>query len=144
MSDTFSIKNDLKLGDGCTFSLLLFDDRCTFSLLLFDLVLEYAVWKVQTNQEGLKLNGTHQLLISVDLANLLSENIHTVRNTEALLVASEKNDLEVNAAKTKYQVSREQNAGQSHRTKIGSEPFQSVAKFKYLRTIQTNQSCINE
>jgi hypothetical protein len=70
--------------------------------LLFDFVSEYAVWKVQANQEGLKLNGTDQLLLSIDHANLLSENIHTVRNTEALLVASEKNDLEVNAEKTKY------------------------------------------
>lgn len=94
---------------------------------------------------GMKLNGTHQLLISVDHANLLSENINTVRNTEDLLVASEKNDLEVKAEKTKYMLtSREQNAGQSHRTKIGSASFESVAKFKYLRTTQTNQSCINE
>jgi len=91
------------------------------------------------------LNGTHQLLISVDHANLLSEKIHTVRNTEALLVASEKNDLEVNAEETKYMlISREQNAEQSHRTKIGSRSFESVAKYKYLRTTQTNQSCINE
>jgi hypothetical protein len=91
------------------------------------------------------LNGTHQLLISVDHANLLSENIHTVRNTEALLVASENNDLEVNAEKTKYMlISREHNAGQNRRTKIGSESFGCVAKFEYLRTTQTNQSCINE
>jgi len=134
LSDAFSIKNDLKLGD-----------RCTFSLLLFDLVSEYAVWKVQANQEGLKLNGTHQLLISVVHVNLLSENIHTVGNTEASLVASEKNDLEVNAAKIKnVLIYREQNSGQSHRTKIGRESFESVAKYKYLRTTQTNQSCINE
>jgi hypothetical protein len=134
LSDTFWIKNDLKLGD-----------RCTFSLLLFDFVSEYAVWKVQTNQEVLKLSGTHRLLISVDHANLLSENINTTRNTETLLVVSEKSDLEVNAEKTKYMlISCEQNAGQSCRTKIGSESFESVAKFKYLRTTQTNQSCINE
>lgn len=93
----------------------------------------------------MKLNRTHQLLISVDNANLLSENIHTVRNREALLVASEKKDLEVNAEKTKYMlISREQNAGQSHRTKLGSESFESVAKYKYLRTTQTNKSCISE
>ena len=130
----FSIKSDLKLGD-----------RCTFSSLLFDFVSEYAVWKVQTNHEGMILSGTYQFLISVDHANLLSENIHTIRNTETLLVASEKNDLEVNAEKTKYMlISREQNAGQSHRTKLGSESFDSVAKFNYLRTTQTNQSFIDE
>jgi hypothetical protein len=113
--------------------------------LLFDFVSEYAVWKVQANQERLKLNGTRQLLISVDHADLLSENIHTVRNTEALLFASEKNDLEVNSEKTKYMlVSREQNAGQSHSTKKGSESFESVVKYKYLLTTQTNQSYIDE
>jgi hypothetical protein len=36
--------------------------------------LEYAIRKVQENQVGLKLNGTHQLLIYADEVYLLGDN----------------------------------------------------------------------
>jgi hypothetical protein len=81
--------------------------------LLFKLGLEYAFRRVQVNEDGLKLIGTHHLLVFVDDVNILGEGVHTVKNTEALVVSSKEIRPEVNADKTKYMImSREQNAGQ--------------------------------
>ena len=57
------------------------------------------------NQDGLKLNGTHQILVYADDVNILGGSIHTVKeNAEALVVATKQTGLEVNADKTKYMV----------------------------------------
>jgi len=57
--------------------------------LLFNFPLEYAIRRVKVKQDGLKLSGTHQLLLYADDVKLLGGNVHTIKkNTEALVVAS--------------------------------------------------------
>jgi hypothetical protein len=69
--------------------------------LLFNFALEYAVRRIQVNQNGLKLDGTHQLLVYADDVNILSGSIRTVKkNTEAVVAASKKIGLEANADNT--------------------------------------------
>jgi hypothetical protein len=45
-------------------------------------------------------------------------------------------ELEVNADKTEYMMSQDQNAGQSHSMKTGNSSFEKVEEFKYLGTNQ--------
>jgi len=72
----FPIRNGLKKADA-------------LSPLLFNIALEYAIKRVQVNQDGLKLIGTHQLLVYVDDVNILGESISTIKeNAEALIMAS--------------------------------------------------------
>jgi hypothetical protein len=53
LSDKFPIQNVLEQGDA-------------LSSLLFNSVLEYAIRRVQENQEGLKLNRTHPFFAYAD------------------------------------------------------------------------------
>ena len=101
LSEMFPIRNGLKQGDAV-------------SPLLFNFALEHTIKRVQVNQDGLKLNGTHQLLAYADDVNILGGSARTVKeNAEALLVAATKQiGLEINADKTKYIfMSRDHNAG---------------------------------
>ena len=77
------------------------------------------------NQDGLKLNDTHQLLAYANDVNILGGNVHMVeKSAEALVVATEETGLEVNADKTKYMImSRDQNAGRSHSIKTDNRIF---------------------
>jgi hypothetical protein len=57
--------------------------------LLFNFALEYSIRRVQIKEDGLKLNGTHQLLVYVDDVNILGGSVHNIKkNAEALVVAS--------------------------------------------------------
>jgi len=96
------------------------------------------------NQEGLKLNGTLQLLAYADDVNILEGSVHTVKESaEALVVATKETGLEVNADKTKYMImSRDQNAGRSHSMKIDNSCIERAEDFKYLGTTLTNKNSI--
>jgi len=76
VSDKFPIRNGLKQGDA-------------LSPILFNFALEYAIRRVQVNQDGLKLNGTHHLRAYAEDVNILGGTIHTLKeNAEALVAAS--------------------------------------------------------
>ena len=57
--------------------------------LLFKFTLECAIRRVQINRNGLKLNGTHQLLVFADDINTLGGSVGSIKKyAEALVVAS--------------------------------------------------------
>jgi len=105
LSHKFPIRNGWNQGD-------------IQSPLLFNIALEYAISAVQVNQDGLKLNGTHQLLVYAEDVNMLGGSVHTIKEkAEALVLASKENGLEINVYKTEYMVmSRAQNAGRIQNT----------------------------
>jgi len=125
--DRFPIRNGLKQGDA-------------LSPMLFNFALEYSIRRIQVNQDGLNLNGTHQLLAYADDVNILGGSIHSLKeNAETLVAATREIGLEVSADKTKYMVmSRDQNAGRIHSVRIDNSTFGSVEEFKYLGTTLTN------
>jgi len=71
LSDMFPIRNGLKQGDD-------------LSPLFFNFALEYAIRRVQVNQDGLKLNGTHQLLAYAHDVNILGGSVDTVKKMQKL------------------------------------------------------------
>ena len=71
LSEMFPIRNGLKQRDF-------------LSPFLFNFALEYVINRVQVNQDGMKLNGTHQLPAYADDVNILGGSIHTVKENAKL------------------------------------------------------------
>jgi hypothetical protein len=89
-SRAVSVENGLKQGDA-------------LSPLLFNFALEYANRRVQENQTGLKIIGTHQLLAYTDDVNLLGDKIGIIeKNTEIITDASKEVGLEINVENYVY------------------------------------------
>jgi hypothetical protein len=63
--DIFPIRNGLK--------------EDALSPIFFKFALESAIRRVQENQDGLKLNGTHQLLIYANDVNILGGSVGTIQ-----------------------------------------------------------------
>jgi retron-type reverse transcriptase len=67
----FPIRNGMKQGGA-------------LSPLLFNFALEYAIRRIHVNQDGLKLNGTHQLLVYANAVNVLCGSVQTTKKTKKL------------------------------------------------------------
>jgi hypothetical protein len=79
----YPIRNGLRQGDA-------------LSPLLFKFTLEYVSRRVQVNQDGMKLNGTYQLMVYADDVNILGGSVHTItKNTEAIVVARKEMRLDI-------------------------------------------------
>jgi hypothetical protein len=83
-----------------------------------------------------------ELQVDADDVNVLGGSVYSIRrNTEALVVASNKTGLEVDADKTKnIFMSRHQNTGRRHHIKINKSSFERVEDYKYLETTLTYQN----
>ena len=66
LCDLFPIKSGFKQGDA-------------LSPLVFNCASVYGIRRVEINQDGLKLNGKHQLLVCADEGNILGGSVHTVK-----------------------------------------------------------------
>jgi len=104
---------------------------------------------IKSVQRGFELNGTHQLLLCADDANILGRSTHTMKkNMEALVVASKETDPEVHAEKTKYMdmssdqdTSQNQNSIQEEkisRVKLGNACYHLVRNLQSFSLLSKN------
>ena len=68
----FPIRNGLKQGNA-------------LSPMIFIFALEFAIRRVPVNQDGLKLNGTHQLLVYADDVNIMGGRIQTIKKQRSFI-----------------------------------------------------------
>jgi len=50
----------------------------------FNYDLQFAIRKVQVNQNGLKLNGTHQLIVYADDVNTFDGSLHSIKKRKKI------------------------------------------------------------
>jgi hypothetical protein len=74
LSDMFTVEYGLKQGGA-------------FLSLIFNFSLQYAIRMVQVNQNGLQLNGTHQLLVYADDVNITDESVHNIQKKNRSFVS---------------------------------------------------------
>jgi hypothetical protein len=78
-------------------------------------------------------------------ANTLKHFYISLRDAEALVVATKEIELEVNTDKTKYMVmSRDRNAEWGHGVKTDNRSIERVEELKYLGATLTDQNSIQE
>jgi hypothetical protein len=131
--DVFSIRNGFEKGSAVP-------------PLLFNFALEHAIRRVQVNQDGSKLNGTHHLLVDAYDVSILGGSVYTIKeNPGVLVVGCKEIGLKVNVDETKYIViSLDQNAGRSHNVKIDNNSFERLEELECLGTTLTNQNSMQE
>jgi len=109
LSDVFPIRNGVKQGNA-------------LPPLLFSYAVEYSIRRVQIHI---------RFWFMLKILNVLGGSVHTIKNTQAVVVGSKEIGLEVNSDETKYIVmSRDQNAGQSHNIKIDNNSFERLEEFE--------------
>jgi hypothetical protein len=54
----------------------------SLSPLRFNFAVEYVSRRVEVNLEGLKLNGTHWLLVYAENVYLICGSVHTIKKTQ--------------------------------------------------------------
>jgi len=120
--------------------------RDALSWLLFNFPLEYAIRSVPRNQDGLKLNGTYQIVVCVHDFGILGGNVHMVKkDTEAFAVVSKEIGLEVNADNSQCMVmSRDQNAGRSYSIKTDNSSFERADSSDIWEKNFTNEYSFQE
>jgi hypothetical protein len=57
--------------------------------MIFIFALEYFIRKIQENQDEMKLNGTHQLLVYADNVSISSYNVNNKEETQKIVAGLE-------------------------------------------------------